>query len=83
MLTIGQNWAKIANYPPQCSTKICTPGLHSTTISLIKILNNSGPITLPCGTPLAARRELEYTLLLHTTWVLLLKNSLVQLTTLL
>ena len=25
MLTIGQNWGKIANYPPQCSTKIGTP----------------------------------------------------------
>ena len=25
MLKIGQNWGKIANYPPQCSTKICTP----------------------------------------------------------
>ena len=24
MLQIGQNWGKIANYPPQCSTKICT-----------------------------------------------------------
>ena len=22
---IGQNWVKIANYPPQCLTKICTP----------------------------------------------------------
>ena len=28
MLKIGQNWGKIANYPPQCSTKICTPGPH-------------------------------------------------------
>ena len=25
MLKIGQNWGKIANYPPQCSTKIGTP----------------------------------------------------------
>ena len=24
MLKIGQNWGKIANYLPQCSTKICT-----------------------------------------------------------
>ena len=24
MLKTGQNWGKIANYPPQCSTKICT-----------------------------------------------------------
>ena len=24
MLKIGQNWGKIANYPLQCSTKICT-----------------------------------------------------------
>ena len=23
MLKIGQNWGKIANYPPQCSTKVC------------------------------------------------------------
>ena len=27
-LKIGQNWGKIANYPPQCSTKICTPALE-------------------------------------------------------
>ena len=25
---IGQNWGKIANYPPQCSTKICTPAMR-------------------------------------------------------
>ena len=25
MLKIGQIWGKIANYPPQCSSKICTP----------------------------------------------------------
>ena len=25
MLKIGQNWGKIANYPPQCSTKNGTP----------------------------------------------------------
>ena len=25
MLSLGQNWGKIANYPPQCSTKIGTP----------------------------------------------------------
>ena len=24
MLKRRQNWGKIANYPPQCSTKICT-----------------------------------------------------------
>ena len=27
MLKIGQNWGKIANYPPQCSTKIGTTAL--------------------------------------------------------
>ena len=26
MLQIGQNWGKIANYLPKCSTKIGTPG---------------------------------------------------------
>ena len=26
MLKVGQNWGKIPNYSPQCSTKICTPG---------------------------------------------------------
>ena len=26
MLKIGKNWGKNANYPPQCSTKICTTG---------------------------------------------------------
>ena len=25
MLKMGQNWGKIANYPPRCSTKIGTP----------------------------------------------------------
>ena len=25
MLKIGQNWGKIAKYPPQCPTKIGTP----------------------------------------------------------
>ena len=25
MFKIGQNWGKIANYPPQCSAKIGTP----------------------------------------------------------
>ena len=34
MLKIGQNWAKIANYPPQCSTKICTPGCDATVVIL-------------------------------------------------
>ena len=29
MLKIGQNWGKIANYPPQCSTKIGTTGFKS------------------------------------------------------
>ena len=29
MLRIGQNWGKVANYPPQCSTKICTPAFNS------------------------------------------------------
>ena len=28
MLKIGQNWGKIANYPPQCSTKIGTTVLQ-------------------------------------------------------
>ena len=28
MLKIGQNWRKIENYPPQCSTKIGTPELE-------------------------------------------------------
>ena len=27
MLKIGQNWGKITNYPPQCSTKIGTTGI--------------------------------------------------------
>ena len=31
MLKIGQNWGKIANYPPQCSTKIGTPAFYSLT----------------------------------------------------
>ena len=29
MLKIGRNWGKIANHSPQCSTKIGTPGLLS------------------------------------------------------
>ena len=28
MLKIEQNWGKIANYSPQCSTKICTTAHH-------------------------------------------------------
>ena len=32
MLKIGQNWGKIANHPPQCSTKICTTGISSSFI---------------------------------------------------
>ena len=28
MLKIRQNWVEIANYPPQCSTKIGTPDLY-------------------------------------------------------
>ena len=31
MLKIGQNWGKIANYPPQCLTKIGTTGCHGGT----------------------------------------------------
>ena len=31
MLKLGQNWGKIANYLPQCSTKICTPGTRCNT----------------------------------------------------
>ena len=29
MVKIEQNWGKIANYPPQCSKKIGTPGSNS------------------------------------------------------
>ena len=29
MLKIGQDWGKIANYLPQCSTKICTHGYNN------------------------------------------------------
>ena len=35
MLKIGQNWGKIANYSPQCSTKIGTP-VHSITWDVLK-----------------------------------------------
>ena len=35
MLKIGQSWGKIANYPPQCSTKICTPAIAVTLNTLI------------------------------------------------
>ena len=41
MLKIGQNWVKIANYPHQCSTKICTPEHQSKLIRLLKILDAS------------------------------------------
>ena len=35
MLKIGRNWGKIANYPPQCLTNICTPEC------CIKLLNEA------------------------------------------
>ena len=38
MLKIGQNWGKIANYPPQYSTKICTPGYRPSGLPTIIIL---------------------------------------------
>ena len=37
MLKIGQNWRKIANYPPQCSTKIGTPVLNKHYNNAIKV----------------------------------------------
>ena len=36
MLKIGQNWGKIANCPPQCSTKIGTPASTAGFIALMK-----------------------------------------------
>ena len=40
MLKIRQNWGKIANYPPQCSTKIGTPvsmASFKQTLSLVPV----------------------------------------------
>ena len=37
MLKIGQNWGKIANYPPQCLTKIGTTAIaHKNSILKIR-----------------------------------------------
>ena len=42
MSKIGQNWGKIAIYPPQCSTKICTtrhgPPLYTPLCKIANIL---------------------------------------------
>ena len=38
MLKIGKNWGKIANYPPQCSTKI-SPPLLPTLLLRINVLD--------------------------------------------
>ena len=48
MLKIGQNWDKIANYPPQRSTKIGTPG--SATAKRAKVFSGRGLIG-PDGPP--------------------------------
>ena len=42
MLKIEHNWGKIANYPPQCSTKICTPGSRKMPFLEIPELKNPG-----------------------------------------
>ena len=40
MLRKGKNWGKIAKYPPppQCSTKIYTPGSSCTVIALFALM---------------------------------------------
>ena len=35
MFKIGQNWGKIANYPPQRSTKICTPATYTVQLAIL------------------------------------------------
>ena len=40
MLKKGQNWGKIANYTPQCSTKIGTPGT-STSLFCVTVLQTA------------------------------------------
>ena len=53
MSKIGQNWGKIPNYPPQCSTKICTTacnGIAQVRLSL-GLLKRSLP-TLRCALPI-------------------------------
>ena len=48
MLKIGQNWDKIANYPPQCSTKIATPGKRWLEICRIIPLSSFVDYSLYC-----------------------------------
>ena len=42
MLKIWQNWGKIANYPPQCSTKICTTAHKPPVVRLCFRLDSFG-----------------------------------------
>ena len=43
MLKIGQNWGKIANYPPQCSTKIGITGYYELTRPQNRFLQITSP----------------------------------------
>ena len=54
MLKIGQNWGKIANYPPQCSTKICT-------------LADQLPFTTEIMPQLTRTRMTQFLVLFYTT----------------
>ena len=46
MLKIGQNWGEVANYPPQCSTKICTSGLDTNDEESLLLKNKILPTSL-------------------------------------
>ena len=53
MLKIGQNWSKIENYPPQCSTKICTTDWEPHTLPLFIYATQFNHVfTLPISMPL-------------------------------
>ena len=59
MLKLGQNWGKIANYPPQCSTKIDTTDLsHSL---LVARWSNRWPYHIVCRqNPAQGEKRLIY-----------------------
>ena len=53
-------------------------GSRWSVMSFINKLNNSGPNTLPWGTPLATRAEAERDELIFTDWDLFDKNAAIQ-----
>ena len=51
MLKIGQNWGKIANYPPQCLTKIGTTVLDTDSFVFFSLYSQTSVIERFCSRP--------------------------------